>query len=83
MGFPSEAARLALQQSNNDVSRSVQLIQEQPCLLNVASATKFKVQKEVLQQVLSAACYETFSQIMHFPPTLCMFPVFLYLFIYI
>lgn len=58
MGFSSEVARLALQKSNNNVSHSVQLIQEQPSLLNVASTSKFKVKKEVLQQVFSAACHE-------------------------
>ncbi|PNF44037.1 hypothetical protein B7P43_G16238, partial [Cryptotermes secundus] len=58
MGFSSEAARLALQQSNNNVSHSVQLIQEQPSLLNMASTSKFRVKKEVLQQVFSAASHE-------------------------
>ncbi|PNF44038.1 hypothetical protein B7P43_G16238 [Cryptotermes secundus] len=53
MGFSSEAARLALQQSNNNVSHSVQLIQEQPSLLNMASTSKFRVKKEVLQQVVA------------------------------
>lgn len=53
MGFSSEAARLALQQSNNNVSHSVQLIQEQPSLLNVGSTSEFKVKKEVLQQVVA------------------------------
>jgi hypothetical protein len=66
MGFSNEASRLALQQSNNSVSHSVHLIQEQPSLLNVASTSQFKVKKEMLQQVFSAACYETFPpHIMH------------------
>jgi hypothetical protein len=66
MGFSSEASRLALQQSNNNVSHSVHLIQEQPSLLNVTSTSQYKVKKEMLQQVFSAACYETFSpHIMH------------------
>ena len=51
MGYSSETARVALQQSNNNVSLSVQLIQEQPWLLNVACTSKFKVKKEMLQQV--------------------------------
>ncbi|KAJ4443419.1 hypothetical protein ANN_05087 [Periplaneta americana] len=51
MGYTSEIARSALQQSNNNVSLSVQLIQEQPSLLNVASTSKVKVQKDMLQQV--------------------------------
>lgn len=76
MGFSSEAARLALQQSNNNVSHSVQLIQEQPSLLNMASTSKFRVKKEMLQQVFSAACHEReynynetsfFPYIMHIP----------------
>lgn len=85
MGFSSEAARLALQQSNNNVSHSVQLIQEQPNLLNVASTSKFKVKKDVLQQVFSAACHEReykynetsfFSpHILNFFPVLCTFPL--------
>jgi hypothetical protein len=69
MGFPSETSRLALQQSNNNVPRSVQLIQEHPDLLNVTSTSKFKVEKEVLQQVFSAACHETeykYSETFHF-----------------
>jgi hypothetical protein len=56
MGYSSEVARVALQQSNNNVSLSVQLIQDQPNLLSVASTSKFKVKKEMLQQV----CLETF-----------------------
>jgi hypothetical protein len=51
MGYSSEVARVALQQSNNNVPLSVQLIQDQPSLLNVASTSKFKVKKEILQQV--------------------------------
>jgi hypothetical protein len=51
MGYSSETARVALQQSNNNASLSVQLIQEQPGLLNVACTSKFKVKKEILQQV--------------------------------
>lgn len=51
MGYSSETARVALQQSNNNVSLSVQLIQEQPGLLNVACSSKFKVKNEILQQV--------------------------------
>jgi hypothetical protein len=51
MGYSSETARMALQQSNNNVSLSVQLIQDQPGLLNVACTSKFKVKKEMLQQV--------------------------------
>lgn len=35
MGYPKETARRALQQSNNNVSMSVQIIQENPELLNV------------------------------------------------
>jgi len=53
MGYSSETARVALQQSNNNVSLSVQLIQEQPGLLNVACTSKFKVKKEMLQQVVA------------------------------
>ncbi|GFG28527.1 hypothetical protein Cfor_03640 [Coptotermes formosanus] len=53
MGYSSETARVALQQSNNNVSLSVQLIQEQPDLLNVACTSKFKVKKEMLQQVVA------------------------------
>jgi hypothetical protein len=55
MGYSSEAARIALQQSNNNVSLSIQLIHEQPSLLNVASTSKFKIKKKVLQQVCSTA----------------------------
>jgi hypothetical protein len=53
MGYSSEVARVALQQSNNSVSLSVQLIQDQPSLLNVASTSKFKVKREMVQQVRS------------------------------
>jgi UBA/TS-N domain. len=51
MGYSSETARVALQQSNNNVSLSVELIQEHPGLLNVACTSKFQVKKEMLQQV--------------------------------
>lgn len=53
MGYSSEVARVALHQSNNSVSLSVQLIQDQPSLLNVASTSKFKVKREMVQQVRS------------------------------
>lgn len=53
MGYSSETARVALQQSNNNVSLSVHLIQEQPGLLNVACTSKFKVKKEMLHQVVA------------------------------
>ncbi|PSN45549.1 hypothetical protein C0J52_05786 [Blattella germanica] len=53
MGYSSDAARAALQQSNNNVSLSVQIIQEHPNLLNVASTSKFKITKDMLQQVVA------------------------------
>lgn len=53
MGYSSEAARMALQQSNNNVSLSVQIIQEHPNLLNMASTSKFKIGKDILEQVIS------------------------------
>ena len=54
MGYSSEAACKALQQSNNNVSLSVQIIQEHPSLLNLASTSKIKITKEMLDQVCRA-----------------------------
>ncbi|KDR09755.1 NEDD8 ultimate buster 1 [Zootermopsis nevadensis] len=53
MGYSSEVARVALQESNNNVSLSIQLIQDQPNLLNVASTSKFRVERDILQQVVA------------------------------
>jgi hypothetical protein len=56
---------MALQQSNNNVSLSVQLIQEQPGLLNVACTSKFKVKKGMLHQVWFCLEKRKFWHILH------------------
>lgn len=39
MGYSKETARLALQQSNNNISMSIQIIQDNPQLLEVAASS--------------------------------------------
>lgn len=56
MGFPKEAARQALAQSNNILSQSVQLIQEHPELLEAAMASTSKkvgITQSLIDQIVA------------------------------
>lgn len=50
MGYPKETARIALQQCNNNISSSVQMIQENPHLMELARASSTNIGSEFFRR---------------------------------
>lgn len=52
MGYPKETARRALQKSNNNVSMSVQIIQDNPDMLNVVESNSTHSMSYVIEDMI-------------------------------
>lgn len=60
MGYSKETARRALQQSNNNVSLSVQIIQENPDLLNLPNTTSNHSMSHVIEDMIPRVSDDAF-----------------------
>lgn len=59
MGYPKETARRALQQSNNNVSMSVQIIQDNPDMLNLVESNSMHSMSHVIDDMIPHVSKQT------------------------